>query len=237
MGEQVAVAIAAVAVAEDRSQLLKALREAVRTLGFDSYNLSYNKTDVREFMTAPTLSTWSQAELDSYHRGDWPNRDPLLARAAQPGIREVWTPADWAVSRHTWEYADYVAGLGIRGGATVSITGRVGTVGAITALSMTSPLSRKVASQLYAISQAAALKATTLGIECLDIPAVASGMRNLTGRQREILDWAKKGKSNRDIAVIIGCSKRAVDYHMSEILRKLDVSSRAQAVILHAGER
>ena len=52
----------------------------------------------------------------------------------------------------------------------------------------------------------------------------------LTGRQREVLDWAAAGKSNGDIATILGQSRRAIDYHMSEILRKLRVTSRAQAI-------
>lgn len=54
----------------------------------------------------------------------------------------------------------------------------------------------------------------------------------LTERQVEILTWAAKGKSNGDIATILSQSRRAVDYHMSEILRKLGVTSRAQAVAL-----
>jgi len=57
----------------------------------------------------------------------------------------------------------------------------------------------------------------------------------LSVRQLEILNWATLGKSNSDIAVITGMSKRAVAYHMSEILRKLKVASRTQAVALIAG--
>jgi DNA-binding CsgD family transcriptional regulator len=49
--------------------------------------------------------------------------------------------------------------------------------------------------------------------------------------------WAALGKSNGDIAVILSQSKRAIDWHMSEILRKLKVSSRNQAIALLACSR
>lgn len=237
MLDNVATAIAAIAAAGDQDELRAALQSAVRRLGFQSYNLSYNKTDVRQFMQAPTLSSWSSADLDAYHRDGWADRDPLLARAGNPDVREVWAAADWAACSDTREYAEYLAAVGIRWGATASIAGRPDTVGAITALSMTGTPAPQVGHSLYAIGQAGALKATTLGIECLDIPAASSAIGSLTGRQKEILDWAGKGKSNRDIAEILGCSKRSVDYHMSEILGKLEVSSRTQAIILYSGEK
>ncbi len=218
--------------------MLVALQSAVAELGFQTFNLSYNKSDVREFMTEPTLSSWSQADLDAYHRGDWADNDPLLMRAGRPGLREVWSPEDWARFPETRAYSDYIAGVGITGGATASIAGRRGTVGAITALSFGARIDRpEIADALYMIGQTAALKATILGLESLELAGTAELFRQLTDQQQAILQWASQGKSNRDIADILGRSKRSVDYHMSEILRKLDVSSRTQAIILYSGAR
>ncbi len=73
------------------------------------------------------------------------------------------------------------------------------------------------------------------------LPAIAEGggdrrllAANLSSVQLEVLTWAAKGKSNADIAIITGQSTRSVSYHMSEILRKLDVSGRSQAIALLA---
>lgn len=52
----------------------------------------------------------------------------------------------------------------------------------------------------------------------------------LSSREIEVLDWIKRGKSSWDISVILGCSKRVVDFHVANIKVKLDVVSRAQAV-------
>ena len=75
-----------------------------------------------------------------------------------------------------------------------------------------------------------------LAFQAWDIAAEAKALKELSGKQLEILHWARQGKSNRDIATIMGLSKRAIDYHMSEILRKLGVASRAQAIVLSSSE-
>lgn len=84
------------------------------------------------------------------------------------------------------------------------------------------------------VMRVARLKAETFGDrpETRADRLVAAG---LSDGQREVLQWAAHGKSNADIALILGKSKRAVDYHMAEILRKLEVSSRSQAVAIASG--
>lgn len=52
----------------------------------------------------------------------------------------------------------------------------------------------------------------------------------LSGIQLNYLRWAAEGKSSTDIAAIAGASRRTVEYHFAEILRKLGVSTRAQAI-------
>jgi DNA-binding CsgD family transcriptional regulator len=53
---------------------------------------------------------------------------------------------------------------------------------------------------------------------------------SLTAREKEVLQWVRQGKSNWEIAAILGISERTVKYHVSGILNKLDVVTRAQAV-------
>jgi transcriptional regulator EpsA len=62
-------------------------------------------------------------------------------------------------------------------------------------------------------------------------PARASPVRDiLTSREIEILKWVEKGKSNNEIAQILGISHLTVKNHVQKILRKLNVQNRAQAV-------
>jgi len=54
----------------------------------------------------------------------------------------------------------------------------------------------------------------------------------LTGRQVAVLDLVANGKSNKQIAFELSISEATVKAHMTAILRKLGVHSRAQAIVL-----
>ncbi|RAI43549.1 hypothetical protein CH341_13810 [Rhodoplanes roseus] len=56
----------------------------------------------------------------------------------------------------------------------------------------------------------------------------------LTPRQREILKLIGVGKSNTEIAALLGISMNTAKLHVSAILRRLDLDSRLQAVALGA---
>lgn len=56
--------------------------------------------------------------------------------------------------------------------------------------------------------------------------------QNLTMREIEVLNWIKVGKSSWEISVILNCSKRAVDFHVTNVKKKLKAFNRAQAVAI-----
>lgn len=51
----------------------------------------------------------------------------------------------------------------------------------------------------------------------------------LTPRETEVLSWVAKGKTNRDIADILGMSHRTVNKHLEHIFEKLGVETRSAA--------
>lgn len=55
---------------------------------------------------------------------------------------------------------------------------------------------------------------------------------NLGQQQRRVLALMTKGLTNPEIAAQLSVSRPTVSYHVSAILRKLDVSNRAEAVAL-----
>ena len=54
----------------------------------------------------------------------------------------------------------------------------------------------------------------------------------LSPKEREILQWLKQGKSNWDISMIQRISERTVKFHVGNIMRKLDASTRTHAVAI-----
>jgi DNA-binding CsgD family transcriptional regulator len=59
----------------------------------------------------------------------------------------------------------------------------------------------------------------------------------LTPRELDVLAWIARGKTNRDIAEILGMSPRTVNKHLEHIFVKLGVETRAAAAALVASLR
>ena len=67
-------------------------------------------------------------------------------------------------------------------------------------------------------------------------PAPATpGNPPLTAREHEVLKWLTGGKTDRDIADILGISRRTVHKHLQRIYEKLGVETRTAAVVRAMG--
>jgi DNA-binding NarL/FixJ family response regulator len=64
----------------------------------------------------------------------------------------------------------------------------------------------------------------------LESPAPLATDGELTLRQREVLRWLARGKSNKEIADALGMAENTVRVHVAAILKYLDVRNRAEAV-------
>jgi DNA-binding CsgD family transcriptional regulator len=64
--------------------------------------------------------------------------------------------------------------------------------------------------------------------QAVDVPPVALP---LTPREREVLRWVAAGKTDRDIAAILGISPRTVHKHLQHVYEKLGVETRTAAAM------
>jgi DNA-binding CsgD family transcriptional regulator len=80
----------------------------------------------------------------------------------------------------------------------------------------------------------------TMWLLSLREPGEAASSRlataELTPRETEVLSWIAKGKTNRDIADILGMSPRTVNKHLEHVFEKLGVETRAAAAALASRE-
>lgn len=235
----VASVVDEISLADDKEKLHKALSVGLKKLGFSTYNFSTHKTNIDELVLNPTLSTWSGEFTAEYRRNGWNRKNPLLLRSIARRGGFVWDIAsdsafnwrsdDWP-SRAFLDYRAFLGAMKMQSGIVASVS--VGPV--FSGISVESDGGERFSPAMVAavsiIANAAVMRAEILGLA--DAALIDQGMteRILSQRQLEILKWAAEGKSNGDIATITGQSRRAVDYHMAEILRKLGVATRVQAI-------
>jgi DNA-binding response OmpR family regulator/DNA-binding CsgD family transcriptional regulator len=73
-----------------------------------------------------------------------------------------------------------------------------------------------------------------LTLETMASPSALRKELGLTSRESEVLSWLSKGKTNRDIAQILGLSPRTIDKHLEQIYAKLGVENRTSAAAVAA---
>lgn len=59
----------------------------------------------------------------------------------------------------------------------------------------------------------------------------ATGSGDVTSRELECLNWSAAGKTSWEIAQILRCSEATVNFHLKNLRRKFNVTSRQQAVV------
>ncbi len=64
-----------------------------------------------------------------------------------------------------------------------------------------------------------------------DVPVVTPPFADLTERERELLELVAEGRDNDDIARVLGISNKTARNHITRIFSKLDVTTRAQAIV------
>jgi DNA-binding CsgD family transcriptional regulator len=64
------------------------------------------------------------------------------------------------------------------------------------------------------------------------LDARALARLGLTRREAEVLSWVARGKSDTDVATILGLSRRTVAKHLEHIFQKLGVETRTAAAVL-----
>lgn len=102
------------------------------------------------------------------------------------------------------------------------------------------PMAQAVASETMLLLRLVQPAANTSGDSTLPEGANYQGQRlsnaALTPRETEVLSWVAKGKTNRDIADILGLSPRTVNKHLEHVFEKLGVETRAAAAALASRE-
>jgi LuxR family transcriptional regulator, quorum-sensing system regulator SolR len=175
-------------------------------------------------------STYPERWLAHYFAHNYLNIDPLLIRVSTDQSPVIWAHDTFSQERPFWEEAHM---HGVRHGWAIATHGRDTTTGMLSlARSEDTLLAAELAdceAKLVWLSHAT--HGLIGALEMKDYQLQPG--QELSLREKEVLRWTGAGKTAGEIAAILGISERGITFHISNLLAKLNVVNKAQAV-MHA---
>lgn len=229
MNENVMVAALAIQASDNLHTISQIAEKFVQRHEVDKFAVAYVKSDGMEATEFVPLSNITTEFLAHYAERDYFLLDPL----AQFCLRTT-TPFVWEemlalhdqppiVKRIYSEAAEF----GMPNGMTMPVRGFEGLRGTVTFAGERSKFGQKEKLELEMLGLVLHAR---VGELCHEIITRAQVLK-LTDREQETLKWAAMGKTSDDIADILGLTKRTVDQHFENAMRKLGTVNRVQTVV------
>jgi DNA-binding CsgD family transcriptional regulator len=160
--------------------------------------------------------------------------DPIPELALAGSDAFLWSDAGKLrrLSRHQSAYLDRLVASGLGDGLAMPVFGPQGRNGYI-GLGFGGPAPPLKHEDIRRLQLVAQLGHWTY-CSMVTSEATIAGLA-LSPREREVLDWVARGKSNSSIAAILGVSVSTVDTLMRRIFSKLGVNDRVSAAIRGVG--
>lgn len=178
------------------------------------------------------FNTWPTDWLEIYERERCFEADFVVATAANQSAPFLFTEALQAFARADNYKAVWARGVayGWVDGFGVPVHGPGGTVGLVS-LATKRPLTLRLTERATI-----AAMATYVHDRCRKEIGLGADYTapDLTRRERECLTWVAYGRTDEEIAVILGISRTTVRSYIDTARAKLEADSRAQAVALMA---
>ncbi|GAA3928416.1 autoinducer binding domain-containing protein [Litoribacillus peritrichatus] len=213
---------------KNKEDLLTGLFKSAKLLGFDyfAYGLQLAVP-----LTAPKvelINNYPDQWQKLYQENNYLLIDPTVMHGTQTTRPVVWSESLFSDSRSLWEDAN---SNGLKYGWAQSTYGKKGVSGLLTLARSDDP-----------ISEAELIKKTPLlvwftqlahqGLQDVFLPEMMPQIKTtLTSRETEIIRWTADGKTSYEISVIIGIGERTVNFHLNNVMKKLNVTNKTAAAV------
>jgi DNA-binding CsgD family transcriptional regulator len=213
--------------AESVDETFAALVTALRGRGMEhvSFSLVTDHTALRQSQRFALLSTCPSEWVERYRASGLARLDPTWRRLYDADHAFEHRPSLYTATAAERAALAAWNELGVHGGVAVPLRGSGGALAAILATGR-----RERASSLGELSalNLLGLQFYTRYVQLCAAPAPAGVV--LSDAERQVLTWSARGKTKKEIAIVLGTSPHTVDYHQRKLLKKLAVSSVAAAV-------
>ncbi len=177
-------------------------------------------------------SNYSSDWLDKYTAEKMHHIDPTFAHCLCKSIPQIWSPEIFA-SRKQREMYEEACGYAIRSGVTLPIHGPRGELGIVCFVSDARPGKQFQVDATQRIPELSCLRDFIFESSLKFVKRSGKDRKevHITRRELECLKWGAMGKSSWEIGRLLSCSEATVNFHFSNIRRKLNTNSRQQAVV------
>jgi LuxR family quorum sensing-dependent transcriptional regulator len=208
-----------------QDEVVARMSNVLGNFGFTSFLIASTRlTTVGKPVPRFHANGWPQEWADEYLRNKFFADDPVAMYSLSAIHPFEWADVSFADER--WPRGKKIMGMaaevGMRNGFVVPVVGS-DIAAAVTMAGAAPDLDVDAKRAIYLIGMFAHAKA--MALESQRIPR-----RVLTERERDVVAWVAAGKSAWDISQIVGVSEAAVVKRLKNAMRKLDASTRAQAV-------
>ncbi|HZV98769.1 MAG TPA: LuxR family transcriptional regulator [Methylophilaceae bacterium] len=159
--------------------------------------------------------------------------DPTVGHCLKSSLPLVWEPKTFKLPAQKNLYEEACC-HGIRSGITYPIHGPNGEFGVISFVA-DAPSDQKFRRELnHSLANLSLIRDYVFESSLKFIKKPEKTYRQqiyLTHRELECLKWVMIGKSSWEISMILHCSEATINFHMSNIRDKFQVSTRQQAVV------
>ncbi len=204
-----------------------------RVLGYDHAMLAIlpNRNTPVESEFAFQLSNYSPAWLKKYDSEKMGYVDPTVAHVMTKSTPLIWSPQVFS-QRKQREMYEEASSYDLCAGVSLPIHGTNGEVGIVCFASGKSSVAfnRHIDSSLPELSCFRDFIFESV-VKFMKPAPSKSDLPHISSRELECLKWAAMGKSSWEIGRILSCAEATVNFHFTNIRRKLNSKSRQQAVV------
>jgi len=210
-------------------QLKTLFMQAIADEGYENAVLA---STVNKQLDYISWDEFPRGYLDAYRAQRWDKIDPVLAH-----IQVARKPFRWSdvvgrtkLTRPQLRFLHECRELGVHSGITVPLHGPGSRVDLVSlSLRHQHDIPEERLPYLYAMTVQFWLRQNELTpppeVSDADIP-------HLTAQELECLRWCKEGKTNWEIGALFGVSEKTVEWHLTNVMKKLNANNRIMAVVI-----
>ncbi|WP_346838609.1 autoinducer binding domain-containing protein [Microbulbifer sp. SAOS-129_SWC] len=215
--------------AQTIEQVKERIKQSVNAIGFDFFLIGMEGTAASGEARYRVQTNYPRSCVERYNRQGWLSLDPVVGHCRQSPVPLIWHRAHFP-GRASQLYEESVA-HGIATGVATALRGAAHNRAMMITVANGAGFDERLGSWLTETMPTIQLMASyAYEAICRIEDAAISTEIGLTRRESECLHWAAAGKTSWEISRILSCAEATVNFHFRNVIHKLGVSNRRQAV-------